>query len=156
MNWIKFFVLISIICTSGCIKKNSGCTAKQPAQEEQEMIAYCNANNISYTKHPSGILYQIINPGNGATPNLNSRIFITYTGKLLNGTTFDAVNDPARTGWLLSGLIEGWQIGVPLIQKGGTIKMVIPSALAYGCASPGGSVPANAILYFEVNLVDVQ
>jgi len=72
---------------------------------------------------------------------------------LLDGTTFDQQTDASKTGWPLGSLIAGWQIGLPLIQKGGKIKLIVPSSLAYGC---GGNLPANSILYFDVHLVDVQ
>jgi len=51
-------------------------------------------------------------------------------------------------------LIAGWQIGLPLIHKGGEIKLIVPSSLAYGCGN--GPLPANSILYFDIHLVDVQ
>jgi FKBP-type peptidyl-prolyl cis-trans isomerase FkpA len=51
-------------------------------------------------------------------------------------------------------MIQGFQTGLKLIQKGGRIKLIVPSALAYGCKGYG-SVPGNSILYFEVELIDV-
>jgi FKBP-type peptidyl-prolyl cis-trans isomerase len=76
-----------------------------------------------------------------------------YTGKLLNNTQFDASANPVS--FLLNGVIKGWQIAIPLIRKGGRIKMVIPSSLAYGC-NGSGSIPPNSPLYFEVTLTDVR
>ena len=61
---------------------------------------------------------------------------------------------PTQTGWTLGSLIPGWQIGLPLIQKGGEIKLIVPSSLAYGCGS--GPLPPNSVLYFDIHLVDVQ
>jgi len=67
----------------------------------------------------------------------------------------DQLSDPTRSGWTLSSLIEGWKIGIPLIKKGGRIKLIIPSALAYGCTGYA-SIPPNTPLYFDVTLTDVQ
>jgi FKBP-type peptidyl-prolyl cis-trans isomerase FkpA len=110
---------------------------------------------MSVTAHSSGLFYEIIDPGSGGMPTPNSKIFITYQGKLLDGTMFDHQDVPNTSGWPLSGLIEGWRIGLPLIQKGGRIKLLIPSALAYGC-EPYQSLPGSSILFFDITLVDVQ
>jgi FKBP-type peptidyl-prolyl cis-trans isomerase len=151
------FVLVTFF--SACTKSNSNggapCQPATVASEKNAMVAYCVANNISYQTDTSGILYQIITPGTGLTPNLNSKIYITYTGKLLNGTTFDMQPNASQTGWSLNSLIQGWQIALPLIKKGGEIKIVIPSALAYGCIG-SGPIPPNAPLFFDITLVDVQ
>lgn len=139
-----------------CGKKDSGgCQPASIDSEKNSMIAYCTANNINYTQNSSGILYEILSPGSGSTLTANSKIYITYTGKLLNGSVFDSQSDATQTGWPLSSLIEGWQIGVPLIKKGGHIKMVIPSSLCYGC-NGSGPIPSNAPLFFDITLVDVQ
>jgi FKBP-type peptidyl-prolyl cis-trans isomerase len=112
------------------------------------MVAFCINNGISYTTHPSGILYQIITPGDTAKPNLCTSLTMTYTGKLMTGIQFDqnTINLP------LKDLIVGWQIAVPLIGKGGKIKMVIPSSLAYGAQGRPPVIPSNAPLYFEMAL----
>jgi FKBP-type peptidyl-prolyl cis-trans isomerase len=72
---------------------------------------------------------------------------MTYTGTLLNGTKFDA----GTISYPLSQLIVGWQIAVPLIGKGGRIKVVLPSSLGYG-AQTTGPIPANSPLYFDITL----
>ncbi|MCA6452324.1 MAG: FKBP-type peptidyl-prolyl cis-trans isomerase [Chitinophagaceae bacterium] len=79
---------------------------------------------------------------------------MVYTGKLLNGTTFDATANPISLS--LSSVIDGWKIGLPLIKKGGRIKLVIPSALAYSCTGAGTSIPPNSPLFFDVTLQDVR
>ncbi len=154
---MKTLVLIAgiVLLFSGCIKNNQACTPKSPDSEEAQIKAYATANNINAIKHPSGVYYEILTAGTGATPTVNSRVFITYTGKLLNNQQFDQQMDPSKTGWALSTLIEGWQIGVPLIKKGGKIKLIIPSSYAYGCNDIPG-IPGNSVLFFEISLVDVQ
>ncbi|MCZ2223543.1 MAG: FKBP-type peptidyl-prolyl cis-trans isomerase [Chitinophagales bacterium] len=146
-------LLCSLIFVS-CTKNKEGCIPKPIAEEKPSMIAFCTANNINYTEDASGILYEIINPGSGITPTINSKIFIYYQGTLLNGTQFDAQADPTKTGWYLNTLIDGWQKGLPLISKGGRIKLVIPSSLAYGCTG-SGVIPANSPLYFDITLTEV-
>ena len=133
----------STACTINAVYKNDS-----SATQRTQMIAFCNNNGITYTIHPSGILYQIITPGDTAKPNLCTSLTMTYTGKLMTGIQFDngTINYPLRQ------LIVGWQIAVPLIGKGGKIKMVIPSSLAYGAEGRPPAIPSNAPLYFEMSL----
>lgn len=150
-----FFLFIGMVFLAACSKKESDTSCKVTAQyvndssttQRAQMIAFCNNNGITYTVHPSGILYQIITPGDTAKPNLCTSLTMTYTGKLMTGIQFDA----GTITYPLKDLIVGWQIAVPLIGKGGKIKMVIPSSLAYGSAS-NGTIPANSPLYFEMSI----
>lgn len=150
--FISFLALL--ILDTGCLK-SSECKPKSVQSEEATITAYAAANGITAVRHSSGMYYQIINPGSGVTPTLSSKIFVTYTGKLLDGTIFDQQANSSQTGFFLSQMISAWQIGIPLIQKGGEIKLIVPSSLAYGCTA-NGPIPANSVLYFDVVLVDVQ
>jgi FKBP-type peptidyl-prolyl cis-trans isomerase FkpA len=98
------------------------------------------------------LYYEIIDAGTGSTPIANSVVTVAYTGKLLNGSVFDQ-----RTYYTekMSGLMEGWQIGLPLIKKGGRIKLIIPSSLAYRC-NGAPNIPSNSVLFFDVTLIDVK
>jgi FKBP-type peptidyl-prolyl cis-trans isomerase FkpA len=155
---VLFLTLSTLVLGSWqCSKKdNAACTSITVAAEDPAMQAYITAQGITATKDPSGMYYQIITPGTGSYPNINSKVSVKYAGYLLNGSKFDEMTsaepDPNRY-WSLGGLIVGWQIGIPKIAKGGKIKMIIPSSLAYGCSAIG-SIPANSILVFDVELVD--
>jgi FKBP-type peptidyl-prolyl cis-trans isomerase len=117
------------------------------ATQRAQMVAFCNNNGITYTIHPSGILYQIITPGDSTKPDLCTSLTMTYTGKLMTGIQFDK----GTITYALKDLILGWQIAVPLIGKGGKIKMVIPSSLAYG-PTANRDIPANSPLFFEMSI----
>lgn len=152
----RVFLILSacflLFAGTSCLKDNNSCQDKTVQSEEAAIQAYAAANGISGTTHSSGIYYQIVAAGTGAQPTLNSQVSVTYTGKLLNGNTFDAATTPVT--FPLANTIPGFQIGLQLIKKGGTIKMIIPSSLAYRC-SGSGSIPGNSVLFFEVQLVDV-
>lgn len=157
MRKLIFVLPVLLFVSFSCGKTStSGCTPASVASEQTALVNYCTNNSINYTAHSSGILYEIVNPGSGNSPVLASHIFITYTGKLFNGSVFDSQSDPTKTGWALNSLIDGWKIGLPLIKKGGHIKLVIPSSLAYGCVGSGTTIPSNTPLFFDINLVDVQ
>ena len=155
---MKKLVLFSLIALTsyGCLKNEpSGCQPVPVQSEKAPMVAFCTARNISYTEHSSGLLYQIMDPGQGTlAPAASSIVTVQYVGKLMNGTTFDSSSTPFTSG--LSQLIDGWKIGLPLIKKGGKIKLVIPSALGYSCTGYPPIITANSPLYFEISLVDLR
>jgi len=154
---VALCLITACFIDTSCSKKaDSGCSDVSVASEDAAMLSYINANGITATKHSTGLYYQILSQGTGATPNVNNRVFVKYTGKLTNGTVFDEQQDHIKTGWILGTLIRGWQIGIPLIQKGGKIKLIVPSSLGYGCNGSSGAIPANSILVFDVELIDVQ
>ena len=146
-----YFSFLLLFALSSCLKDE--CQEKTVQSEQAEILAFAAAEGITATAHSSGLYYQVINPGTGATPTLSSQVKVTYTGKLLNGTVFETVTTPTDL-LRMSDFILGWQIGLQQIQKGGVIKLIIPSSLAYGCDAVG-TIPAHSILYFEIALVDV-
>lgn len=146
---IAFSVVLAFTMV-GCSKSDKkGCTTA--AEDDAKMQTYITANGVTAIKHSSGMYYQIINGGNGATPTINSTVSVNYTGKFTNNTVFDS----GSTSFPLNGVIEGWQIGLTLIQKGGKIKLIIPQYLAYGCDDYRG-IPGNSVLVFDVELLDVK
>lgn len=150
------FLTLALLAFAGCrIDGDNNCVTRTVASEEAKMEALANAQGMNWSRHSSGILYEVLIPGAGPTPSSSSKIYVRYVGKLENGNVFDSQTDHNQTGWVLGSLIAGWQIAVPLINKGGKIKVVIPSSLAYGCGFQG-TIPSNSILYFEIDLVDVQ
>ena len=142
-----------LLFMSGSCLKDSACKNKSVDSERSAILTYASANGITATEHSSGVFYQVITPGSGATPSTTSTVTVRYIGKRLDGQIFD---DHTSTDavFKLGDVILGWQKGLPLIQKGGSIKLIIPSSLGYGCTG-FGSVPANTILYFEISLINV-
>jgi FKBP-type peptidyl-prolyl cis-trans isomerase len=146
----RYILLLSllIIGISSCKKETPFDPAKQAIADEASIQAYIKAHNVTATKGASGIYYQVITPGTGPYPTANSLITVNYTGKLIDGTTFDSgsINNSA-----LSGFIPGWIIGIPYINTGGRLLLLVPSALGYG-NRVNGSIPANSVLVFTVDL----
>ncbi|HTD93443.1 MAG TPA: FKBP-type peptidyl-prolyl cis-trans isomerase [Chitinophagaceae bacterium] len=141
----------------GCGKKDEGCKTRPASSEAGAIQNYATAKNLTLTAHPSGLYYQVLDPGTGVTPTLDSKIYIRYTGKLLdaNNTVFDQKSNSAETGWILNSLIDGWQVGIPLIKKGGHIILLVPSSMGYKCEDYY-SIPGNSVLFFDIELVDVK
>ncbi|HEY4323226.1 MAG TPA: FKBP-type peptidyl-prolyl cis-trans isomerase [Mucilaginibacter sp.] len=149
----KYLLLLSalIIGISSCKKDSPSFNAAAQAATDDGLIkAYITANNINATKDASGLYYSVVTPGTGAYPTASSTVSVNYSGKLLNGSVFSPLSNLTSP---LSGLIKGWQIGIPHINDGGRILLIIPSGLAYGNSSPAASIPANSVLVFTIDLI---
>ncbi|MCU0374002.1 MAG: FKBP-type peptidyl-prolyl cis-trans isomerase [Chitinophagaceae bacterium] len=150
--------IMSLVVVAGCEKSTgSGCKNVSVDSEKAIMEAFITASGINATRHNTGMYYQIMNAGSNTRPGQLNRVFVKYKGTFFDGKVFDSQTNPGVTGFQLSTLIEGWKIGIPLIGKGGSIKLVIPSAMAYGCKGSGSgatAIPSNTPLYFEIELVD--
>lgn len=157
MKQIFLLAAIAGLVIAGCKKTDSAvaCTAKEPATEKDSIVAFITAKSIPAVKDASGLYYQIINAGTGATPTATSNVRVQYTGRLLDGTIFDSNNTLSGASFNLSGVIQGWTLGIPLIKSGGKIRLIIPSKYGYGCTGSGSTIPANSILDFDVTVLAV-
>lgn len=107
----------------------------------------------------SGLRYQIINEGSGPKPVKGQTVSVHYKGSLADGTVFDSsykrkqpIEFPVGAGHV----IEGWDEGLLLLNQGTKAQFVIPPHLAYGDREVGGVIPANSILVFDLELVDIK
>lgn len=106
----------------------------------------------------SGLIYEDIVEGDGATAETGQTVSVHYTGWLENGSKFDSSkdrNEPFR--FRLGGgmVIKGWDEGVAGMKVGGKRKLTLPPELGYGARGAGGVIPPNATLIFEVELLDI-
>lgn len=98
-----------------------------------------------------------ISIGKGEEAYSNSYVTVHYVGRLTNGTKFDSSRDRGRPFEFTLGageVIKGWDKGIKGMKVGGKRKLIIPPELGYG-AKAVGSIPANATLIFEVELLKV-
>ena len=114
-----------------------------------------NAKKKGVTVTKSGLQYEVISEGKGPKPKATDMVKVHYTGTLIDGTKFDSSVDrkePAE--FPLDHVIPGWTEGVQLMNVGSKYKFYLPSELAYG-AQGAGSIPANSVLIFEVELLSI-
>ncbi len=114
------------------------------------------SNNKSVYTTKSGLKYRKIKEGNGKKPKATDRVKVHYTGKLIDGTTFDSSVDrgqPITFG--LGDVIPGWTEGLQLMDEGSKYMLYIPYNLGYGMRDMG-NIPAGSTLVFEVELLEIN
>lgn len=138
--------------------------AKMQAQADQAAGAMCqageeflaeNAKREGVVTLASGLQYEVISAGTGATPNASSTVQTHYEGTLINGDVFDSSykrGQPAE--FPVGGVIAGWTEALQLMQEGAKWRLFIPSNLAYG-ERAAGSIPPHSTLVFDIELLKV-
>lgn len=112
-----------------------------------------NAKKPGVKTTASGLQYEVLKEGDGIRPTATDKVKAFYKGTLTNGTQFDGTTDQPIE-FELNRVIKGWTEGLQLMKVGSKYRFYIPSELGYGQRAMQ-SIPANSILIFEVELVDV-
>jgi K(+)-stimulated pyrophosphate-energized sodium pump len=140
------------------LKKQSQAAEKSKLLE-QEGIAYLaeNAKKEGVVTTESGLQYEVLTKGSGASPTADDSVTVHYTGTLIDGTVFDSSverGEPATFG--VTQVIAGWTEALQLMSVGDKLRLVIPSDLAYGLRGAGPSIGPNSTLIFEVELLNIN
>ncbi len=99
-----------------------------------------------------GVFYSIINQGDGSNIYITDTVTVRYKGYIFEtNVVFDQTKDKPAT-FPLNRLIKGWQLAIPKINVGGSIKIIIPSGLAYGIRTRSPKIPPNSNLVFEITV----
>lgn len=129
--------------------------AETNKQAGKEFLAE-NAKRSGVVVLPSGLQYEVLAEGKGRKPKATDKVQCHYHGTLIDGQVFDSSiqrGTPAVFG--VNQVIPGWVEALQLMPEGSRWKLYIPSDLAYGKQGAGGSIPANATLIFEVELIKI-
>ncbi len=145
------FLFLAVTAAFGC-KKDDLSPEKQLEKDLEKIQNYLTAKNLSAQSTASGLHYIIEVEGTGENPTINDKVTVFYKGYYLDDVVFDQAAASPVT-FPLANVIPGWQEGIPLFKRGGKGKLFLPSYLAYGSHPPYG-IPKNAVLIFDVELVD--
>ena len=106
----------------------------------------------------SGLQYKVITEGTGPKPTTNDEVTVNYRGTLMDGTEFDSSYKRGKpfTAKVQGGIIKGWTEALQLMKTGSKWQIFVPAELAYGARPPGQSIPPNAALIFEIELISTR
>ncbi len=129
---------------------------KSAAVEKGQEYRDTFAKEKGVVKTKSGLLYKVVEAGQGDVVKETDTVVVHYKGTLIDGTEFDSSykRDKPAT-FPLNSVISGWTEGLQQIKKGGKIKLVVPPELAYG-EQQIGTIPGSSTLVFDVELLDVN
>lgn len=131
------------------------------SEEEKESFnetaaKFAKSKKWKFKESESGLCIQQIKEGEGTElVKSTSEVSISYKGSLTNGFVFDKSNSGKPLVADLRGLIGGMQEGLLNQKKGAKIRLIIPPQLGYG-SEEMEKIPANSILIFEIDLLDVR
>lgn len=128
-----------------------------PTTGEKNVLKGTTLQNFTPVASVSSLQTIDTTPGTGAVVAAGDTVTVNYTGALAsNGTIFESSLDSGQTATFgLNQVIKGWTDGIPGMKEGGTRRLIIPAALAYGASSPSAAIPANSDLVFDVTLIKV-
>ncbi|MBD3583929.1 peptidylprolyl isomerase [Flavobacterium selenitireducens] len=136
-----------------------GSRAKREQAEKAGIEQQLEKLSTGFDMTDSGLRYKFIQKGNGKQAEKGKTVSVHYTGTLENGKTFDSSyprKKPIEFPLGKGHVIEGWDEGIALLQVGDKARFVIPPDLGYGARGAGGVIPPNAVLIFDVELMDVK
>ena len=166
MNQVRFIactsliILFSFVIAGESLSSEKTLVTGNVVKGEQEKVA--KEESLIKEKYPnairtsSGLMYIILKEGNGAAPTSGALVEAHYTGRLLDGTKFDSSVDRGKAFLFVVGrgeVIKGWDEAFLSMKKGEKRILIIPPGLAYGDKGMG-TIPPNATLIFQVELID--
>lgn len=144
---LALLLVLSVLLLNSCSKEESYGSISDYISDK---------SLVGFTATPEGIYIKMEAEGSQAKPNIGSNVTVHYKGSLTNGDVFDSSYDRgAPSTFSLGGVIRGWQIGIPKFGKGGKGTLIIPPSYGYG-ETGQGSIPKNAILIFDIELIGFQ
>lgn len=151
MKQLTILFTLLVVVLGGCKEEDF------TIANDDEIKQYLADNDLVAEKTDEGVYYIITKEGTGVNPTIANDVSVHYKGYLLNGDVFDSSYDRGKQSiFPLSGVIKGWQIGIPKLKEGGAGRLFIPSHLAYGANPPNNRIPANAVLAFDIELFEVR
>ena len=128
--------------------------AEKNQKEGEAFLAENKKKGVVTTE--SGLQYVVLHEGDGPKPEATDRVKVHYRGTLIDGTEFDSSykrGTPAT--FSLKGVIAGWTEALQLMKVGSKNRLFIPSELAYGKRGRGPNIGPNAVLIFELELLEI-
>jgi FKBP-type peptidyl-prolyl cis-trans isomerase FklB len=151
--------LVPVLGLTACEKKSDAApaTAYTLTPESNAKFLADFAKRSDVVKLPDGLMYRVLQSGNGPTVQKGSDVVtVYYRGSLINGKVFDQTKPDEPRQFPAGALIPGWVEALGKMKTGDMWEIVIPSALGYGEDGAGDAVPPDQTLVFTMKLVKVE
>ncbi|MDO7886464.1 FKBP-type peptidyl-prolyl cis-trans isomerase [Hymenobacter cheonanensis] len=162
----KFRLLTLLLLATGSLLatscKKDDVVTDYSAADDATIKKYLTDNSITTAQKQASGLYFVptLTNASAALPKAGEVVSVLYTGTLLNGTVFYSTaqndNTPVSFALLPNQVIPGFGEGVALMHKGDKATFLIPSGLAFGTSGSAPTVPANTVVRYDVELVDIN
>ena len=137
--------------------QKAAASAGAEAREEGQTFLDENAKRAEVRVTDSGLQYEVLKEGTGASPSATETVRVHYHGTLTNGKVFDSSVDRGETiEFPLNRVISGWTEGLQLMKEGAKYRFYIPYHLAYGERGSPPAIPPYATLIFDVELFEIK
>jgi FKBP-type peptidyl-prolyl cis-trans isomerase FklB len=145
-------VAAATVCVVAACSKSDQTATVSGAESETDASA---AGKVTTTA--SGLQYEVLTSGSGASPSAADSVTVHYRGTLVDGTEFDSSHKRGKPAvFPVNRVIPGWTEALQLMHEGDKWKLTIPPGLAYGEGGAGALIPPNSTLIFEVELIKVN
>lgn len=147
---LYYFALLGImVLFNACDKEYESIESVDDAKIQ----TYIKQNNLTMTKDPTGFYYQVLEPGTGNVVLNKDSIFFNLNGQSLSGTTYFATSQYTNEGTYLGYISpDSYRLALQGIKRGGKVRVILPSYLAYG-KNGSGSIPSNEIISTTINVL---
>ena len=128
----------------------------QMQEENGKKFLEENKNKEGVKTTDSGLQYKVLKEGTGKVPKISDKVSVHYRGRLIDGKEFDSShkrNKPSE--FPVNRVIKGWTEALTMMKVGGKWEVYIPSELAYGKVGSPPNIPPNAVLIFDVELLEI-
>ena len=150
----RSFLFAALLAAAACEGDPTGDVQAEKDRGAAFLEAAAKENGAIAT--PSGLVFRTLTPGHGDSPKAADTVKVHYTGKLIDGTTFDSSVNRGAATFPLTRVIACWTEGLQRMHVGETALLGCPSVLAYADRGHPGSIPGGATLMFEVELLEIQ
>ena len=153
----RVFSIFTVIVIGFTMFSMANATTPEENQAAGAAFLAENAKKENVKTTSSGLQYEVLTEGTGASPSATDSVTVHYRGTTLEDKEFDSSysrGEPAT--FPLNRVIAGWTEGVQLMKEGAKYRFFIPSELAYGARGAGRDIGPNATLIFDVELIKIQ
>jgi FKBP-type peptidyl-prolyl cis-trans isomerase FkpA len=141
---------LALACIAACAQPSTPAAAPAATAPNPALTG------VAKTTLPSGVVFESVQAGSGASPKATDTVKVNYRGTLPDGREFDSSYKRGQpASFPLNRVIPCWTEAVQLMKPGGKARITCPPKTAYGERGAGGLIPPNATLVFEIELISI-